>query len=296
MDNNGVHFMMPTVFNDEDSIDIKSMYSVCKFAKNSGCKGLVLLGVMGEAHRLSEHERNFLIEEISQLSKELGLILTIGASAESGYLATSYAAAASDSGAEQVMVAPPIMKKPNENVLFRYYEDINNSIGKNTRIVIQDLPEQSGVHMSPQFMVDLHKNLDKVNSIKLEDPPTPSKISKIDKLRSKDLKIFGGLGGLFFLEELIRGASGTMTGFAFTEILVEIYNLFSEDKITEAKDVFYKWLPLIRYENTAGISLSIRKEILRKRKITSYSNVRYPSPAMDEDDKKELDFILRDYL
>ena len=296
MDNNGVHFMMPTVFNDEDSIDIKSMHSVCKFAKNSGCKGLVLLGVMGEAHRLSEHERNFLIEEISQLSKELGLILTIGASAESGYLATSYAAAASDFGAEQVMVAPPIMKKPNENVLFRYYEDINNSIGKNTRIVIQDLPEQSGVHMSPQFMVDLHKNLDKVNSIKLEDPPTPSKISKIDKLRSKDLKIFGGLGGLFFLEELIRGASGTMTGFAFTEILVEIYNLFSEDKITEAKDVFYKWLPLIRYENTAGISLSIRKEILRKRKITSYSNVRYPSPAMDEDDKKELDFILKDYL
>ena len=296
MDNNGVHFMMPTVFNDEDSIDIKSMHSVCKFAKNSGCKGLVLLGVMGEAHRLSEHERNFLIEEISQLSKELGLILTIGASAESGYLATSYAAAASDSGAEQVMVAPPIMKKPNENVLFRYYEDINNSIEKNTRIVIQDLPEQSGVYMSPQFMVDLHKNLDKVNSIKLEDPPTPSKISKIDKLRSKDLKIFGGLGGLFFLEELIRGASGTMTGFAFTEILVEIYNLFSEDKITEAKDVFYKWLPLIRYENTAGISLSIRKEILRKRKITSYSNVRYPSPAMDEDDKKELDFILRDYL
>ena len=296
MDNNGVHFMMPTVFNDEDSIDIKSMHSVCKFAKNSGCKGLVLLGVMGEALRLSEHERNFLIEEISQLSKELGLILTIGASAESGYLATSYAATASESGAEQVMVAPPIMKKPNENVLFRYYEDINNSIEKNTRIVIQDLPEQSGVYMSPQFMVDLHKNLDKVNSIKLEDPPTPSKISKIDKLRSKDLKIFGGLGGLFFLEELIRGASGTMTGFAFTEILVEIYNLFSEDKITEAKDVFYKWLPLIRYENTAGISLSIRKEILRKRKITSYSNVRYPSPAMDEDDKKELDFILRDYL
>ena len=296
MDNNGVHFMMPTVFNDEDSIDIKSMYSVCKFAKNSGCKGLVLLGVMGEAHRLSELERNFLIEEISQLSKELGLILTIGASAESGYLATSYAATASESGAEQVMVAPPIMKKPNENVLFRYYEDINNSIEKNTRIVIQDLPEQSGVHMSPQFMVDLHKNLDKVNSIKLEDPPTPSKISKIDKLRSKDLKIFGGLGGLFFLEELNRGASGTMTGFAFTEILVEIYDLFSKDKITEAKDVFYKWLPLIRYENTAGISLSIRKEILRKRKITSYSNVRYPSPAMDEDDKKELDFILRDYL
>ena len=296
MNNSGVHFMMPTIFNDKDSIDINSMHSICEFAKRSGCKGLVLLGVMGEAHRLSEGERNVLIKEISQLSKELGLILTIGASAESGYLAKNYAAFASDSGAEQVMVAPPIMKKPNENVLFRYYEDIKNSIGKNTRIVIQDLPEQSGVHMSPQFMVNLHKNLDKVNSIKLEDPPTPSKISKIDKIKSKELKIFGGLGGLFFLEELNRGASGTMTGFAFTEILVEIYNLFSSNKISEAKDIFYEWLPIIRYENTAGISLSIRKEILKRRKITYFSNVRYPSPAMDQDDKKELDFILNDYL
>ena len=122
------------------------------------------------------------------------------------------------------MLAPPIMKKPNEKVLFRYYEEVNNIISKDTKIVIQDLPEQSGVNMSPEFMVMLDKNLDKVNSIKLEDPPTPSKISKIAKIKDKNLKIFGGLGGLFFLEELMRGASGTMTGFAFTEVLVEIYN------------------------------------------------------------------------
>ena len=296
MQNNGVHFMMPTIFNDENKIDLESMSSICKFAKNSNCKGLVLLGVMGEAHRLSEEERNLLIENISKIAKKLSLILTVGVSAESGYLVSKYATKASEYGAEQVMVAPPIMKKPNEKVLYRYYEEVNNAISKETKIVIQDLPEQSGVHMSPEFMVNLDKNLDKVNSIKLEDPPTPSKITKIAKIKNKDLKIFGGLGGLFFLEELMRGASGTMTGFAFTEILVEIYDLFSKSKLEEAKNLFYKWLPLIRYENTAGISLSIRKEILKQRKITKFSNIRYPSPAMDDDDHKELEFILNDYL
>ena len=50
MENNGVHFMMPTIFNDNNEIDFESMESICNFAKNSGCKGLVLLGVMGEAH------------------------------------------------------------------------------------------------------------------------------------------------------------------------------------------------------------------------------------------------------
>ena len=296
MNNNGVHFMMPTVFNDSGKIDLESMMNITKFAKDSGCAGIVLLGVMGEAHRLTEEERNLLIKEISDSSKKLSLILTIGVSAESGYLVSKYSETASNAGAEQVMVAPPIMKKPNEKVLHRYYEEVNNSIDDNTKIVIQDLPDQSGVYMSPEFMVNLDKSLEKVNSIKLEDPPTPSKISKIVKIKSRDLKIFGGLGGLFFLEELLRGASGTMTGFAFTEILVQIYNLYNSKKIDEAKKIFYEWLPLIRYENTAGISLSIRKEILRRRNITKFSNLRYPTPAMDEDDKKELDFILNYFI
>ncbi|NCG34905.1 MAG: hypothetical protein GWO78_02775 [Dehalococcoidales bacterium] len=296
MNNNGVHFMMPTIFNDKNEIDLESMNSICECAKNSNCKGLVLLGVMGEAHRLSEEERNLLIEKISEIAKKLSMILTVGVSAESGYLVSKYATKASEFGAEQVMVAPPIMKKPNEKVLYRYYQEVNNAISKETKIVIQDLPEQSGVYMSPEFMVNLDNKLDKVNSIKLEDPPTPSKITKIAKIKNQDLKIFGGLGGLFFLEELMRGASGTMTGFAFTEVLVEIYDLFSKNKIEEAKKIFYKWLPLIRYENTVGISLSIRKEILKQRKITKFSYVRYPTPSMDNDDKNELDLILQDYL
>tara|TARA_B110000116_G_scaffold98763_1_gene85934 strand:+ start:179 stop:1042 length:864 start_codon:yes stop_codon:yes gene_type:complete len=287
---------MPTIFNDKNEIDLESMNSICEFAKKSNCKGLVLLGVMGEAHRLSEEERNLLIEKISEIAKKLSLILTVGISAESGYLVSKYATKASEFGAEQVMVAPPIMKKPNEKVLYRYYKEVNNAISKETKIVIQDLPEQSGVHMSPEFMVNLDKKLDKVNSIKLEDPPTPSKITKIAKIKKQDLKIFGGLGGLFFLEELNRGASGTMTGFAFTEVLVEIYNLFNSNKLKEAKELFYKWLPLIRYENSVGISLSIRKEILKKRRIIKYSNIRYPTPNMDNDDKNELDLILQDYL
>ena len=37
MNNNGVHFMMPTIFNDEGKIDIESMKNICEFSKESGC-------------------------------------------------------------------------------------------------------------------------------------------------------------------------------------------------------------------------------------------------------------------
>ena len=292
----GIHYMMPTVFKDSDSIDIESMINIANYAKKSGCVGLVLLGVMGEAHRLDESEKILLLEEISNVSREVKLLLTVGVSAESGYLASSFAAKASEFGANQVMLAPPIMKKPNEQILYRYYKDVNDAISKNTSLVVQDLPDQSGVYMSPEFMTHLDNNLEKINSIKLEDPPTPKKITKIMNLKSDNLKIFGGLGGLFFFEELLRGASWTMTGFSFTEILVQIYNYFVDNKYKEAKSLFYKWLPLIRYENSVGISLAIRKEILKQRKIIKYSNVRYPTPSIDLEDINELEQILKDYI
>ena len=67
----------------------------------------------------------------------------------------------------------------------------------------------------------------RARTIKLEDPPTPFKTSRILEA-SKDIqvRIFGGLGGVFLLEELMAGATGAMTGFAYPEILVEIVNAF----------------------------------------------------------------------
>jgi 4-hydroxy-tetrahydrodipicolinate synthase len=52
--------------------------------------------------------------------------------------------------------------------------------------------------------------------------------------------IFGGLGGVYFLEEMVRGASG-MTGFAFPEILVNIYNQFQNNDLDKARSINRYW-------------------------------------------------------
>ena len=89
-------------------------------------------------------------------------------------------------------------------------------------IVLQDLPSESGIFLNPEIIKKLKTEFPLIEMLKLEDPPTPPKISKI--LESiPNILIFGGLGGAFFLEELQRGASGTMTGFAYPEALISIY-------------------------------------------------------------------------
>lgn len=93
----------------------------------------------------------------------------------------------------------------------------------------------------------------------------PSLLVRIAREIPRARTIFGGLGGVFLFEELMAGATGAMTGFAFPEILVRIVNAFHEGDIDHAADVFYQSVPLMRFEFQEGIGMAIRREVLRRR-------------------------------
>src|SRR5207237_6795694 len=83
-------------------------------------------------------------------------------------------------------------------------------------IVVQDYPPISGFAMEPWLLVRIAKEVPAANTIKLEDPPTPFKTSRIRvAAQGMDIVIFGGVGGVFLLEELMAGAAGALPGFAF---------------------------------------------------------------------------------
>jgi 4-hydroxy-tetrahydrodipicolinate synthase len=244
---------------------------------------------MGEAHRLTDAERASVLSAVVK-SAPRGLTVTVGISADSGRVAAERAREAQIAGATSVMAAPARMAKPNEQALFAYYAEIQGSVS--IPIVVQDLPEQTGVHMSPEFISRLNGELPGAKYLKLEDPPTPPKITRVLKATGGNMGVFGGLGGAFLFEELRRGAVGTMTGFAYPEVLVAIHRHMKEGNAERARGVFYKWLPLIRYENSAGIGLSIRKHIMHRRGLIATPNVRPPSPAIDPATVEELEDIL----
>ncbi len=94
------------------------------------------------------------------------------------------------------------------------------------------------------------------------------------------------------LEELQRGAIGMMTGFGFPEILVSIYRDFRAGAVDKARDTFYRYLPLIRFENQAGLNLPLRKLIYQKRGAIEHASPRRPYPALDDITLAELDALL----
>jgi 4-hydroxy-tetrahydrodipicolinate synthase len=107
--------------------------------------------------------------------------------------------------------------------------------------------EQTGVHMSPEFIAKLNSELPAAGHLKLEDPPTPQKVTRVIEATANEMSVFGGLGGAFLSEELRRGAAGTMTGFAYPEVLVAVYRKMASGDTEGERTVFYRWIPLIRY-------------------------------------------------
>ena len=113
------------------------------------------------------------------------------------------------------------------------------------------------------------------SAVKLEAPPTAPKIAEL-AAAAPHLKLFGGLGGVSLLEELRSGTRGTITGFAFPEVLVTIISRFLAGDHEAATFAFARALPALTFEaQFAGPAL--RKRILTHRGVIDSPTVREPS-------------------
>ena len=280
----GVHWMLATPFNKDETVDEASIPNLVEKARESGCEGVVALGVMGEAHRLTDAEGRGVAEAV--ISAANGMPVTLGTSGPSTMVAIARTREAKEMGAAAVMVAPPPMPKTNLEAVYAHYYRLAEAV--DIDLVVQDYPKTTGVHMPPEFFMRLVDNIPAVQYCKIEAPPTPPKIRAIKALAGDRLAIFGGLGGLFLVDELAQGASGAMTGFAFPETLVRICRHMAEGETEEAEKLFYEWLPLVLFEVQEGIDLSIRKNALHYRGLIGNPAVRQPGPRAGEATVKQL--------
>jgi 4-hydroxy-tetrahydrodipicolinate synthase len=84
-----------------------------------------------------------------------------------------------------------------------------------------------------------------------------------------------------------------MTGFAFPEVLVQVVGLYRAGKVDEAADVFYRAVPLMRFEFQEGIGMAIRKEVLRRRGALATAATRAPAAQLDETTRQALDRVMK---
>ena len=283
----GVYSVLPTPFDAAGNVDEASLRRVVDLFIEAGVNGVTVLGVTGEVARLDDAERRRVLETVvGHVNGRVGVVA--GTTAEGTRTCVAYSRHAREAGATAVMVSPPRMPKLNSDAVVRHFAALADAV--DIEIVVQDFPPVSGYAMEPSLLARIATEIPRARTIKLEDPPTPFKTSRI--LSLVDVRIFGGLGGVFLLEELMAGATGAMTGFAFPEILVEIVRLYRSGQIDAAADVFYRAVPLMRFEFQEGIGMAIRKEVLRRRGALASADTRAPGAQLDGTTRDALDRVM----
>ena len=282
----GVYTICPTPFNDDGSLDLASIATLVEFQIEAGVSGLAILGFLGEAHKLSNAERRIVVATFATCAA--GRVpVWVGVRALGLAGAIEQAQEAVEAGAAAVFAAP--LDNASDAVQFEYYRALAAALS--IPVVIHDFPDSFGTEIKAEVIARLGQE-GGVNFIKMEEPPVGQKISRIRDLAGDSMRIFGGLGGVYFLEELQRGAVGTMTGFAFPEILVRIYNKFAAGDLAGAAATFDRYCPLIRYEFQPKIGLALRKYVYRQRGVIDCAAIRAPGMRIDPETERELEAVI----
>ena len=290
----GVYLITVTPFKDNGELDLPSTDRMVDFCLERGVTGLTILGIMGEATKLTAEESRLFVRQV--LARVQGKVpVVVGASAPGFAPMGELTKSVMDMGAAGVMVAPPATVRTDDQIT-GYFDMVNETLGPDVPWVLQDHPVSTTVQMSAAVILKILKNSPRCVMLKHEDWPGLAKLTAIcTAIQKGELRkisiLTGNGGGLFLPEELVRGANGAMTGFAYPEMMVDVCAAYAAGQVERAFDIFDAYLPLAKYEQQGGIGLAVRKHILAERGAIASAAIRKPGPklsALDIADIKRL--------
>lgn len=287
----GVFTIAVTPFLPDGAIDWDSVDRMVDFYIEMGATGLTILGMMGEAGKLTAEESVALVKRVTARSS---VPVVVGVSAPGFAAMKALSDAAMDLGAAGVMVAPPGSLKTDAQIL-TYYHNTAEVLGA-APFVLQDFPLVTNVVIPTSVILQVVADCPTCVMLKHEDWPGLEKISALraaSDAGSRRISILCGNGGLYLLEEMLRGADGAMTGFAYPEMMAQVVTAHRAGNLDHARDIFDAYMPMVRYEAQPGLGLAIRKYTLAQRGVIAHETLRKPGAVLSAATKAEVDALAK---
>lgn len=286
----GVFTIAVTPFCPDGALDLASIDSMVDFYTEKGATGLTILGIMGEAGKLSSDESTTVIRRVVERTE---LPVIVGVSAAGLAAIGTLARTAMDLGAVGVMVAPPWTLRSDDQIV-GYYHDVAETLGS-IPFVLQDFPLVTNVVIPTGVILKIVSDCPTCVMLKHEDWPGLDKISALRAASdsgARRISILCGNGGQFLPEEMRRGADGAMTGFAYPEMMAHVVAAHNAGDPDKTHDIFDAYLPIVRYESQPGLGLAVRKHILTRRGVIAHDTVRKPGKSLSAASVADLDILM----
>src|SRR3954453_15921311 len=181
----GVYIIAATPFTDDGAVDTASLDRLMDFYVRAGITGVTVLGIMGEAPKLTHAEAVALTRQVVRRVK--GLPVIVGASAPGFASMAALAKDVMDVGAGGVMIAPPGTLKTDDQIV-TYYANAVEAVGDDVPLVLQDYPYASGVYMAPSLIKRIVQDNPSCKMVKHEEWPGLEKLTVLKNMMANGMR------------------------------------------------------------------------------------------------------------
>ena len=281
--------MVATPFGEDGRPDVGDLRSVVAWLLRAGVDGVVFPGVASEVDQLAAAERDHLVGVVGS---ELGgrAAFVVGASAPTASAAATFAQAGLEAGAAAAMIMAPRSLAMDEAALLRFYR---RAAEPGIPIILQNAPPPAGAGLDIALMARVVAAVPEIRYVKEETMPCGQRIGALLALAPPHLDgVFGGAGARYLIDELARGAVGTMPACELADVHVALMRAWRMGDRQRARMLYSRSLPLLVFQ--AVFRMDMTKEVLRRRGVIQSRGVRAPGPRLDAGDHAELTELLAD--
>lgn len=284
----GVFPILPTIFTPDGALDLDGTRKVLEYILAAGAAGVVYPGLASEYDTLSAEERLAMTAHLGQwLQGRVPFI--VGASSGDEAQAAEFARAGAQAGARAAMVLTPHRHAGDRDAMAAFFHAVHAASG--LPIMLQNAPTPMGVGLAVEQVAWLVQQVPGIRYVKEETQPSGHRITALTERAGTALDaVFGGAGARYVIDELARGAQGTMPACEVTEVHVAMLDRYARGDAEGARDLFERTLPLLSMQ--AVFRWRLTKAVLLRRRLIQSDYVRAPGPALDAHDQRELDALL----
>lgn len=284
----GVIPILPTPFTADGEVDEGSFRNVIEAAIADGVQGLAMFGLASEYIKLSDHEKQRLaIALVEQTGGRVPVIVSI--TSHSIEIALRESEAAQRAGADALMVMPPFFMAPGKEAVRGHIARLASAAS--AQIIVQYAPIQTGVSLSAEDCVALHREHPNISHVKVDVIPSGPMISRLQDLSSGSLRSIVGYMGLHLPEDLARGAAALMPTVSVSGVLVEIFRLLRLDH-DRGRRLHERLLPLLNFMmQSVEMLVSVEKILLHRRGLLTSPYCRQPRCSLDSFHMAELEYL-----
>jgi len=287
----GVVPILVTPFDEEGRIDEASLKSLVDFNIAAGVHGLgVALG--SEVFKFNETERDTVIRGVvAAVGGRVPVVINSGAAGTD--LAVYYSRRAEELGADALMVIPPNFMPVGAEEIADYYRQISRAV--QLPIFLQDVVQAP---IPPGLALRIAGECEHARYIKVETLPVVSKVADMVQTAGTALKIFGGAGGSYFIEEMRRGSIGTMPFCSQPAAFVEVWNRFQAGDEAGAREAFDRTIMAVNRLGQQGGDLfyHLHKQLLVRQGVIRTAFVRSPTLRLDATTQGEIDTLISELV